>query len=96
MLTANVKPRAQQRLLRKPSGGLSAEKAPELNQRPRVTVIALAQRVQEPLAIAQRAVVLQDGAVALDSNQPQDLLQDEPLGALFLSRTDSNRREIAQ
>lgn len=89
-------------LLDEPSAGLSPklaqdilQKVQELNRRSRISILLVEQRVREALEIAHRAIVLRDGVVALHSDRPSDLLQNERLEAVFLSRTDSKLREVS-
>ncbi len=90
-------------LLDEPSAGLAPKLAQEilhtvqeLNQRERITVLLVEQRVREALEIAHRAVALVNGTLAEETTEPTAWLTDGALDVYFFGKTTDNEREVVR
>lgn len=87
-------------LLDEPSAGCAPHlahdilrKIVDLNQRCGTTVILVEQRVREALAVAHRAVVLVNGAVASETTAPSQWLEEGALNAHFFASKSESPKE---
>lgn len=80
-------------LIDEPSVGLSPKlvqnmvgKIYELNSRWSTTIVLIEQNVSEALKIAHRAILLTNGQVSLETNQPKEWLNSSQIDHLFLGQ----------
>jgi len=83
-------------LLDEPSAGLSPKltkemigKVREINKKWGTTIILVEQNIGEALRIAKRAIVLANGEIVLQSDEPSNLLSSKELESIFLGKVSA-------
>lgn len=89
-------------LLDEPSAGLSPRlvhdilgKIGEINKTQGITILLVEQNVKEALGIAGRVVVLANGRIEMQSEQPKELLDSSILEKIFIGRNFEDKRPFA-
>jgi len=83
-------------LLDEPSSGLSPKlvkemirKVREINEKMGTTILLVEQNIGEALRIAKRAIVLANGEIILESDEPSKLLSGKELESIFLGKVSA-------